>query len=445
MSEITRYVNPSNPIQRQIFTGGRPIVINTGGGTVGGGGGTGTGTLDDYFISASNYTNINDAVLDAAGTGKTLLVPPGTYTPSGPLPLVNGIRLQMWGAGHERTTINQSGLTGPWISTDKSIRELVIRGFTFDCPNGEAFRRVYGPANNTGGAWTGVIEYNVFNNGKTALSIQTPDTPHLTIRHNKFQSNTNEGRGVVLRGNPTNSLVLHNVFISQLYSIVDYFDGGGYGRFDLNEFFCFAARPNVPVTHVWFIPGSNNDGRGTEVLSHKHGGEYDQPLDVPYLFADADDLSDLTTAVPLKTKSTNELALLEIRNTRIATAGTVPAIVSYTPNLDRCEFDLKLFNTNRPLIGSGQDTGGANVLSANEITNLQNSLASENNNTSSPPIVVTQSTAESTWTINHTLNRVPSVDVTDLAGNKIFVETQATQTQVLVKALSPITGVVYLT
>ena len=123
----------------------------------------------------------------------------------------------------------------------------------------------------------------------------------------------------------------------------------------------------------------------------------------------------------------------------------MPAIVSYTPNLDRCEFNLKLFNTNRPLIGSGKDTNDTNVLTAGEITNLQDSLATANNNSSYQPTVVTQSTAASTWTINHTLNRVPSVDVTDLAGNKIFVETQATQTQVLVKSVSPITAVVYLT
>lgn len=55
-----------------------------------------------------------------------------------------------------------------------------------------------------------------------------------------------------------------------------------------------------------------------------------------------------------------------------------------------------------------------------------------------------QETAAQTWTFNHTLNRVPALEVTDLAGNKLFVETQATQTQALVKSESPITGVLYL-
>ncbi|MGL5065703.1 MAG: right-handed parallel beta-helix repeat-containing protein [Microcoleus sp.] len=331
---------------------------------------------DDYFISATKYPNINDAVIAAVDTGKILLVPSGTYTPNGPLDLTGGVRLQMKGAGHQRTTIDQSQLTAPWIETDQKLRELLIEGFTFDCPNAEAFRRSYGTINNTGGQWTCIIRDNIFNNRKTALSIQTPDTPHGLIERNKFHATGNEGRGLVLRGNPTNFIVRNNVFISQLYGIIDYFDGGGYGEFNLNEFFCFQDRPTVPVMHVWFIPGDNNDGRGTVVIRHKHGGEYDVDGDTPYLFAEANSLDDLTIAVPSRVKSTKKFTLLDIEKTTIATAGTTPAIVSYTANLDRCEFDLKRFNTNRPLIGSGLDVNGLPVLSTNEIADLQKSLAS---------------------------------------------------------------------
>jgi hypothetical protein len=56
----------------------------------------------------------------------------------------------------------------------------------------------------------------------------------------------------------------------------------------------------------------------------------------------------------------------------------------------------------------------------------------------------TQSVAAATWTFNHTLNRVPALEVTDLAGNRLFVETQATLTQAIVRSLSPVTGIVYL-
>jgi hypothetical protein len=57
----------------------------------------------------------------------------------------------------------------------------------------------------------------------------------------------------------------------------------------------------------------------------------------------------------------------------------------------------------------------------------------------------TQSVAASVWTFNHTLNRRPAIQVTDLAGNLLFVETQATLTQAIVKSESPVTGIVYLT
>jgi hypothetical protein len=56
----------------------------------------------------------------------------------------------------------------------------------------------------------------------------------------------------------------------------------------------------------------------------------------------------------------------------------------------------------------------------------------------------TQSVAAATWTFNHTLNRVPALEVTDLAGNRLFVETQATLIQAIVKSLSPVTGILYL-
>jgi hypothetical protein len=55
-----------------------------------------------------------------------------------------------------------------------------------------------------------------------------------------------------------------------------------------------------------------------------------------------------------------------------------------------------------------------------------------------------QSVAAATWTFNHTLNRVPKIDVTDLAGNRISVETQVTLTQAIVRSVIPITGIVKL-
>jgi hypothetical protein len=59
-------------------------------------------------------------------------------------------------------------------------------------------------------------------------------------------------------------------------------------------------------------------------------------------------------------------------------------------------------------------------------------------------LVFTQAVAATNWAFNHTLNRVPVLEVTDLVGNRIFVETQATVTQAIVRSESPITGVVYL-
>jgi hypothetical protein len=58
--------------------------------------------------------------------------------------------------------------------------------------------------------------------------------------------------------------------------------------------------------------------------------------------------------------------------------------------------------------------------------------------------IFSQSVAATTWTFNHTLNRVPSIEVTDLVGNRLLVETQVTQTQAIVRSESPITGFVYL-
>lgn len=55
-----------------------------------------------------------------------------------------------------------------------------------------------------------------------------------------------------------------------------------------------------------------------------------------------------------------------------------------------------------------------------------------------------QSVAATNWVFNHTLNRRPALSVTDLAGNNLIVETQVTSTQILVKSVTPITGIVYL-
>jgi hypothetical protein len=60
-------------------------------------------------------------------------------------------------------------------------------------------------------------------------------------------------------------------------------------------------------------------------------------------------------------------------------------------------------------------------------------------------VVFAQTIAQANWVFNHTLNRVPTIEVTDLVGNRLFVETQATQTQAIVRSQSPITGFVYLT
>jgi hypothetical protein len=61
-----------------------------------------------------------------------------------------------------------------------------------------------------------------------------------------------------------------------------------------------------------------------------------------------------------------------------------------------------------------------------------------------PRLSFTQAIAAATWTFAHTLNRVPALEVTDLTGNRLFVETQATLTQAIVKSLSPVTGILYL-
>jgi hypothetical protein len=60
------------------------------------------------------------------------------------------------------------------------------------------------------------------------------------------------------------------------------------------------------------------------------------------------------------------------------------------------------------------------------------------------PIDFTQSIASTEWVFNHTLNRKPCIEVTDLAGNCLLVETQATTTQAIVRSAFPITGIVYL-
>jgi hypothetical protein len=56
----------------------------------------------------------------------------------------------------------------------------------------------------------------------------------------------------------------------------------------------------------------------------------------------------------------------------------------------------------------------------------------------------TQSVPSTDWVFNHTLNRVPKIQVTDLAGNNLIVETEASLTQAKVKTMAPSTGVVYL-
>lgn len=62
----------------------------------------------------------------------------------------------------------------------------------------------------------------------------------------------------------------------------------------------------------------------------------------------------------------------------------------------------------------------------------------------SAPLSFTQTVASADWAFNHSLNRVPTVEVTDLAGNRLLVETESTQEIVRVKASQPITGIVYL-
>lgn len=62
----------------------------------------------------------------------------------------------------------------------------------------------------------------------------------------------------------------------------------------------------------------------------------------------------------------------------------------------------------------------------------------------SSPLSFTQAVASTDWTFSHSLNRVPIVEVTDLVGNRLLVETESTQDIVRVKASQPITGIVYL-
>lgn len=105
------------------------------------------------------------------------------------------------------------------------------------------------------------------------------------------------------------------------------------------------------------------------------------------------------------------------------------------------EKKLTLYSPSAPTyIGSG-DT--ADVIPLNPAipelgTTVQTAL------TELAPKEFTQSVAASTWTFNHTLNRRPGVHVTDLVGNTLFVETQVTRSQAIVRSQIPITGIVYL-
>jgi hypothetical protein len=56
----------------------------------------------------------------------------------------------------------------------------------------------------------------------------------------------------------------------------------------------------------------------------------------------------------------------------------------------------------------------------------------------------TQSVASTSWLFNHSLNRVPSTQLTDLAGNTLLAQVTATSTSVSVQSASPITGIVYI-
>jgi hypothetical protein len=44
------------------------------------------------------------------------------------------------------------------------------------------------------------------------------------------------------------------------------------------------------------------------------------------------------------------------------------------------------------------------------------------------------------WIVNHNLNYIPQVCVTDLAGNQISIETTITNTQIIVDPAQPTTG-----
>jgi hypothetical protein len=58
------------------------------------------------------------------------------------------------------------------------------------------------------------------------------------------------------------------------------------------------------------------------------------------------------------------------------------------------------------------------------------------------PLEFRQETASTVWTFNHTLNRRPIAQVTDLAGNQKLVAVQSTLTQVVVRCAVPSTGIV---
>jgi hypothetical protein len=58
-----------------------------------------------------------------------------------------------------------------------------------------------------------------------------------------------------------------------------------------------------------------------------------------------------------------------------------------------------------------------------------------------PPVLFAVATAE--WIVNHNLGYVPTVMVTDLAGNMIGVEVNITTTQIFVRPNAAMTGYVH--
>jgi hypothetical protein len=88
------------------------------------------------------------------------------------------------------------------------------------------------------------------------------------------------------------------------------------------------------------------------------------------LVGDADQY-DLTLAKLVKKRSEGRLREITMTKENIAmVSDTTPAIVSYTPNIERSKLWVNLINNRRPVIGSGLDDAGAPVLTSAEVATL---------------------------------------------------------------------------